>query len=398
MEEIVIVGGGLSGLATALALHRKGIASLVLERSESLRASGAAITIRTNGWHALDYLGIASALRQTAVSIEGFASINLDWSMQQTRSPISRGETRCIRRSDLIEALARDLPPGSIRFGSYVKFIKSDPFSSCPILHLNDGSTIKAKALVGCDGVNSVVLDYLGMRPTNFSGSSAFRGFTNYPEGHGFENLFFLATRGKVLLGRVPVDDTLVYWFITRHWTPEDLKISNNQDLMKSSSLESIKDFPEDVTKMIEKCDRSSLSCMRFRYRAPWDLMVESYRKGTTTVAGDALHAMSPFIGQGGSASLEDAIVLTEFLAQKLREVGPDRPHQELMGKYEEALEGYVKHRRMRLVRLSAQSYLMTKLAETSSVLVKTLCIAVMIIFFRDYTAHTEYDCRRLRL
>lgn len=68
--EIVIVGGGICGLATALALHRKGIKSVVLERSESLRATGAGIAVHTNGWRALDQLGIGSKLRQNALPLE----------------------------------------------------------------------------------------------------------------------------------------------------------------------------------------------------------------------------------------------------------------------------------------------------------------------------------------
>ncbi|CAB4268360.1 unnamed protein product [Prunus armeniaca] len=56
-ENIVIVGGGICGLATALALHRKGIRSVVLERSNALRAAGAAIIVHPNGWRALDQLG-----------------------------------------------------------------------------------------------------------------------------------------------------------------------------------------------------------------------------------------------------------------------------------------------------------------------------------------------------
>ncbi|XP_035823664.1 monooxygenase 1-like isoform X1 [Zea mays] len=63
---IVIVGGGICGLATALALHRKGIPSLVLEKSRSLRADGAGIGVHANGWRALEQLGVAAELRETA--------------------------------------------------------------------------------------------------------------------------------------------------------------------------------------------------------------------------------------------------------------------------------------------------------------------------------------------
>lgn len=74
MEEIdtVIVGGGICGLATALGLHRKGIKSVVLERSEELRTTGSGIAIQANGWIALDQLGVGSKLRQKSNLIQGY--------------------------------------------------------------------------------------------------------------------------------------------------------------------------------------------------------------------------------------------------------------------------------------------------------------------------------------
>ncbi|KAM0007936.1 putative 3-hydroxybenzoate 6-monooxygenase [Helianthus debilis subsp. tardiflorus] len=70
-DEVVIIGAGICGLATALALHKKGIKSLVMERAESLRnVTGAAIGIRPNGWRALDQLGVAETLRRTAIPLQ----------------------------------------------------------------------------------------------------------------------------------------------------------------------------------------------------------------------------------------------------------------------------------------------------------------------------------------
>lgn len=71
-QEIVILGAGICGLSTALALHRKGIPSLVLERSDSLRQTGAAISILDNGWRALDQLGVGAELRKKSVPILRF--------------------------------------------------------------------------------------------------------------------------------------------------------------------------------------------------------------------------------------------------------------------------------------------------------------------------------------
>nr|GMD94431.1 monooxygenase 2-like [Ipomoea batatas] len=67
--DIVIVGGGIAGLATSLGLHRLGLQSLVLESSESLRVTGFALTLWTNAWRALDALGIADSLRQHSLPI-----------------------------------------------------------------------------------------------------------------------------------------------------------------------------------------------------------------------------------------------------------------------------------------------------------------------------------------
>ncbi|XP_031255496.1 monooxygenase 1-like [Pistacia vera] len=76
--DIVIVGGGICGLATALALHRKGMKSVVLEKSEVLRASGGAIAIQPNGWRALDELGVASKLRTNGILLERIHEIYLN--------------------------------------------------------------------------------------------------------------------------------------------------------------------------------------------------------------------------------------------------------------------------------------------------------------------------------
>ncbi|XP_048130530.1 monooxygenase 1-like [Rhodamnia argentea] len=397
-RDVVIVGGGICGLATALALHRKGIESLVLESSESLRSSGAAITIRTNGWLALDHLGVGDKIRKNATPLQAYREVGLDsrsGMLIKTEAPLSKGEVRCVKRSELIEALAGDLPDGTIRLGCRVLYVETDPVTSFPVLQLSNGSTLKAKVLIGCDGVNSVVLDYLEMNPTMVSYTSAVRGFTSYPAGHKFDNVFAITKANGVILGWVPVNDNLVYWFITRLWTSQDSTISRDQELIRMLSLQSIQNFPAEMTEMIKRSDKSSLSSMRFRYRAPWDLLYGRFRKGTVTVAGDALHAMSPFIGQGGSASLEDSIVLARCLSKKLSEV-TEEGEGSCRRKYEEALANYVEERRMRLLGLSVLSYVLNKLNEGPCTVVKIVCVLILIVFFRDRIAHTAFDCGQL--
>ncbi|CAL5416734.1 unnamed protein product [Camellia sinensis] len=96
---------------------RRGMTSIVLERAETLRTTGASIGMQSNGWHALDQLGVGLKLRQTAI-------------------PVLR---------ILVKTLANELPVGTIRFGCQIIDVQMDPFTSLPILQLNDGTVIKAK-------------------------------------------------------------------------------------------------------------------------------------------------------------------------------------------------------------------------------------------------------------
>ncbi|XP_058194500.1 monooxygenase 1-like isoform X2 [Rhododendron vialii] len=395
-REIVIVGGGICGLATALALHRKGIRSVVLERSETLRASGAGIAILANGWRALEQLGVASHLRQTALPIERSQDVGFGKVI-----PWVTGEARCLKRSDLIGTLADALPPGTIHLGRQIVSVKLDPSNSYPILQLLDGSSIVAKILIGCDGANSVVANFLELKPTTEFGLCSARGLTNYPNGHAFAHEVVRMRRNDILMGRAPIDDKSVYWFTALQLTREDhAKVSHHPERIRELILHSFNGFPAELVQIIKDSELESLSLTHLRYRAPWDLVLGKFRKGTVTVAGDAMHVMGPFLGQGGSAGLEDAIVLARCLSQKFAKT-VDNPFtiesktmtRMMMHGVGKAMDQYLKERRMRVVLLSTQTYLIGSLVKPSSLLVKFACIIVMVLLFSNPTNHTRYDC-----
>ncbi|XP_021903528.1 FAD-dependent monooxygenase ausM-like isoform X2 [Carica papaya] len=369
--EIVIGGGGICGLATALALHRKGIKSVILERAECIRETGAAIGVFPNGWRVLDQLGVASDLRSTALQLLGV------------------GECQCLKRNDLVNALANHLPSGTIRFNSQIISVELDPSSSYPILHLQDGKTIRAKVLIGCDGANSVIGDFLGLKPKRLFGLLAVRGFTEYPERHGLPMEGVRMRSGNTMSGGAPVNDHLLYWFLLHKWNPTDIaKAGHDPKQIQKEAIETLIEhkFPAERIEVVKRCDLNSLSLTHLSYRPPWEVLLGSFRRETVTVAGDAMHVMGPFLAQGGSAAMEDAVVLAKCLAKKL----------DSKQKIEEALDEYIKERRMRLVWLSTQTYLVGSLLDTSSLIKKIFIMIFMAVLFRDPNAHTKYDCGRL--
>ncbi|XP_078158879.1 monooxygenase 2-like [Carex rostrata] len=224
--EISIYGGrrgGIAGLATALALKQVGLSTRVLERNPELRASGAALTLFPNAWFALRALGVDHKLtsvyqslkKSLVTNLETGATLEFDFGGTKDREDTA---VRTVHRKALLQALAEELPPDTIRFSSKLISINSETLedsSTATFLHLEDGTVIKAKVVIGCDGVHSAVAHWLGLSKTMKAGRSAVRGLSSYPEGHGFKMQVRQFIKGGVRAGFIPLNSKCVYWFLT---------------------------------------------------------------------------------------------------------------------------------------------------------------------------------------
>ena len=120
----------------------------MLESADSLRATGFALALWTNAWRALDALDIGDSLRQRSLSITGFKSFSAESGAPITEVSFVGNnsveyESRCVRRKDLLETLANELPQGAIRYSSKVDSVEvSGPLK---LVHLADGCTIRTK-------------------------------------------------------------------------------------------------------------------------------------------------------------------------------------------------------------------------------------------------------------
>ncbi|XP_019182171.1 PREDICTED: uncharacterized protein LOC109177311 isoform X2 [Ipomoea nil] len=368
-HEIVIIGGGICGLATALALHRKGLKSIVLERSETLRAYGGGIGLLPNAWRALDQLGVGSRLRSMAVLLQGGRDILIDENKERKIEHVT-GESRCLQRSDLITTLADELPIGTIRLGSEI--------------------------VIGCEGGRSKVAELLGLKASRAFDVGVIRGLTTYPNAHSMPHELHQIRKGEIGVGMLPITKHLIHWFVAlpTHLLSGD-KFPHDPKHIKQMALELIKDFPSNIYETIELSDLDSMSATHLRYRAPWDLLLGTMRKGTVTVAGDAMHVMGPFIGQGGASGLEDAVVLGRCLSMAMSGIEGNNK-KEKIAKIEAGLDQYVKERRMRVLGLSTITYLIGIIVGSPSPLVKIVAGFILVILFRDRASHVHFDCGKL--
>ncbi|KAK3412741.1 hypothetical protein EUGRSUZ_I01440 [Eucalyptus grandis] len=277
VEDIVIVGAGIAGLTTALGLYRLGIRSLVLESFDGLRTTGFAFTTWTNAWRALDALGISEPLRQQhnqlfglqlTSTISGISTAEGQFDATGTR----RGhEIRGMQRRTLLETLANELPSGTIRYSSKVVSIEESGFLK--LVHLSDGSILKAKALIGCDGVNSAVAKWLGFKKPAFVGRSALRGCVYYDHSHSFEPKFFQFFGEGVRSGFIPCDDKTIDWFFTFDSSSKNEEMEESLAKMKQFMLQKLGKIPDNMRAVFKKTELDNIILSPLRFRPPWEIL-----------------------------------------------------------------------------------------------------------------------------
>eukprot|EP01018_Ginkgo_biloba_P006581 Gb_22081 [translate_table: standard] len=364
-QDIVIVGGGIAGLATALALHRAGLKSIVLEQADSLRVTGSCLNLWDNGWRALHVLGVADALREKHTElqrIETFSvSLGLKKALRLKGDDERDHEVRSVKRKELLKALAAELPPQTIRFGSKISAIRKRANPPETLVELADTTQISTKVLIGCDGVHSVVAEWLGLGTLNLAGRSTFLGLANIPEGHQFEPKVLQIWGNGMRAGFAPCNEKEVFWFVTRKSLPEDAEISHDPERMRQEALDELVDFPQKtILDLVKKTQAGTLSLAVLKYRFLWPFMAKRAWNGTVTVAGDAMHPMTPDMGQGGGMALEDAVVLGRCLGEAMikGQNGTSDDEVDQCIRIEMALKKYVEERKWRVFGFTVGSYI----------------------------------------
>ncbi|KAB2911496.1 MAG: 3-hydroxybenzoate 6-monooxygenase [Hyphomicrobiaceae bacterium] len=317
-RTVVIAGGGIGGLATAVGLARKGYRSIVLEQAAQLGEIGAGIQLGPNAFHAFDYLGVGEAARAKAVFIdklrlmdalsgEEITHIPLDEPFRaRFRNPyavVHRGDLygvflKACRESDLVELRTSHAVTGYEQDGKRVR------------ARLRGGSAIEGDVLVGADGLRSAVRAQLvGDGEPRVSGHSTYRSVIpteQMPEDLRW-NAATLWAGPKVHLVHYPLTD----------WKLFNLVVTCHNDAAQAVAGEPAN--KDDVRKWFSHiAPRAQQIIEHGQNWKRWVLCdrepVEHWVDGRVTILGDAAHPMLQYAAQGACMAMEDAVCISHML------------------------------------------------------------------------------------
>ncbi|NJP64829.1 FAD-dependent oxidoreductase [Streptomyces spiramenti] len=341
MAKALIIGGGVAGPSSAIALQKAGFDAVVYEAYDrGADGIGQNLVLAVNGYSALLELGVSHLAE--GFDIPGYR-FHLGNGKQLCEvpngSPLPDGSTaRAITRSDLYATLRDAAIERGIEINFGKRLVDAELTDDGVIAHFDDGSQAEGDVLIGADGLHSVtrtVIDPSGL-DFRYGGLMTTGGYAtgvSVPHKRGTE---FMYLGKRAFFCYIPDDEGQVWWYasITRPDEPTAAELASI----------SAEDWRTQLVELFEGDDSAAVEIIKatdsiWPPRPIQDIPhLPKWRNDRMVVMGDACHAVSPSAGQGVSMAIEDAIVLGKCL----RDI-PDIPS---------ALAAYEEIRRERVERV----------------------------------------------
>ena len=311
LNNVAVIGAGVSGLTAGYALRKIGIEVDIFERSESIKEFGAGITLSQNATVLLQEIGLMESLSSKGYHPMG--SYIRDYKKAKViKSKIFDKNFITLDRRDLVATLTTRLEEtgGSISFDSEIKSI--DPIAG-EILISNQEKRTYDLILI-CDGIKSSLRElYFDNQKPQFTNYVAWRGMTsikNLPkfEGNDKVNVYYgpgghcvhYPTGREGLVNFIAIEQNVT-------WSEESWKIEGS----KTELLNRFNGWNEDLISMFD----SSQEVYKWGiFERP---LPKTLYRSKCVLLGDAAHPMVPFLGQGGCLAIEDAYCLMFLLTGK---------------------------------------------------------------------------------
>ncbi|MFF3643199.1 FAD-dependent monooxygenase [Streptomyces sp. NPDC002564] len=307
----VVIGAGIGGLSAAIGLHESGWNVTVLERAAALEPVGAGIGLAPNGRRALDVLGLGEQVRGLAAwqGDGGMRAQNGRWLVRTTAAETEAaygGSLVMLHRATLVDLLVAALPEGALRTGTRAAVTDPGAAGRRAVVTTDEGDS-GADLVVGADGIDSAVRRALfpdHPRPA-YAGFTAWRFVVPAPDVPFTPHETW--GRGGVW-GTQPLKDGRVYAYGTAR-VPEGGRAPDGE---KAELERRFGHWHDPIPRLIAEVRAEDVLRNDVRHLpAP----LARHHRGRVVLIGDAAHAMTPSLGQGGNQAIEDAVVLAHHAA-----------------------------------------------------------------------------------
>jgi 2-polyprenyl-6-methoxyphenol hydroxylase-like FAD-dependent oxidoreductase len=313
IKNVLIVGGGIAGMALAIVLRRAGIAVEVAEIDRDWRVTGAGITITGPMLRALDRLGLLGAVEAQGYCYDATRICDTDGNVIMAsrvtgrpmgpRIPNGGGILRPVLHGIL--ALATRASGTTVRLGVGIAAIEQGGAVVSAVF--TDGTKASYDLMVGADGIHSQVRAILfpdAPKPA-FTGQGCWRAVVPRPAEIDCAQVFV----GELKAGIVPVSQEQMYLFLLEH-VPDNPRMAE-QDWLKLLA-ELMRGFGGPLGAVRDILDQSA----QINYRPLEKLLLPPpWHRGRVLLIGDAAHATTPHLASGAGLAVEDALVLGECLS-----------------------------------------------------------------------------------
>jgi len=297
----------------AIALRRKGFDAHVYEAAPKFQPVGKGIWVPTNAMQVFDRLGLANAIQSAGWPLERIristrAQVRL-LEVDLRKFQAKYGHlTISIHRADLVRILADALPGPSIHLGKrMVGFTQDENGVSA---RFEDGTAAHGDLLVGADGIRSVVRETIfpGI-PLRYSGQTCYRGVAAMELAPELTRTCLEVWGGPARMGFSAIGPGQIYWF-----APVSAEVdtaSSSGAALSGDLIDRYAEFPAPIPDILRATPPEGIIRTDLHDFATLD----RWSRGRAVLLGDAAHAMTPNLGQGGAQAVEDAYVLADRLA-----------------------------------------------------------------------------------
>ncbi|MBD2077882.1 FAD-dependent urate hydroxylase HpxO [Phormidium sp. FACHB-592] len=325
--KVIVIGAGMGGLTTGIALQQAGYTVELYDRVRELRPAGAAISLWSNGVKVLNQLGLSQEIASiggqmdrmayyshTGEKLNDFSLLPLIERVGQRPYPVAR--------TDLQQMLLQAFGAENVRLGMKCVGVEQDATSVTA--RFENGSTTTGDVLVAADGTHSLLRPYVLGQPLD-------RRYVGYVNWNGLvpaTDELAPPTSWVIYVGEhkraslMPIADDRFYFFFDVPMSKEKAQESGE---LRAELEHSFAGWATPVQTLIQCLEPDKTNRVLIHDIEPLETLV----RGRVALLGDSAHGAAPDLGQGGSQAIEDAFVLTNCLKTTTLSVADALQHYE---------------------------------------------------------------------